>query len=176
MLTAVMFPLWPYTLRLGVWYLSMGVMGLLGAFFAMAILRLIFYVITLVVAKPGIWVFPRLFEDVSFVRPLAPPPFSLSLCARPRWTDDACGGQMDSWTPLWGWDIPPKKKKSSKDKDGKSAGAKGGKKGSKGTKAAKAGAESTGETTATPNGEEEAVERKPYKGATVEEVPEGEDD
>lgn len=72
MLAGVMFPLWPYTLRLGVWYLSMGVLGLLGAFFAMAILRLIFYVITLVVASPGIWVFPRLFEDVSFVRP---PPF-----------------------------------------------------------------------------------------------------
>lgn len=72
MLSVVMYPLWPYTLRLGVYYLSMGVLALLGAFFAMAILRLIFYVITLVVAKPGIWVFPRLFEDVSFVsrRPL----------------------------------------------------------------------------------------------------------
>lgn len=67
MLSVVMYPLWPYTLRLGVYYLSMGVLCLLGLFFGMAILRLIFYVITLVVAKPGIWVFPRLFEDVSFV-------------------------------------------------------------------------------------------------------------
>jgi hypothetical protein len=71
MLSAVMFPLWPYSLRLGVWYLSIGVLCLLGAFFAMAILRLIFYCITVVVAKPGIWIFPRLFEDVSFVSPLS---------------------------------------------------------------------------------------------------------
>lgn len=67
MLAGVMFPLWPYTLRLGVWYLSMAVLGLLGAFFAMAIFRLILYMVTLVVAKPGLWLFPRLFEDVSFV-------------------------------------------------------------------------------------------------------------
>lgn len=77
MLSAVMFPLWPYSLRLGVWYLSIGVLVLLGAFFGMAILRLIFYCITLVVAKPGIWVFPRLFEDVSFVRTFLPSFFAL---------------------------------------------------------------------------------------------------
>lgn len=68
MLAGVLYPLWPYTMRLGVWYLSIGVLILLGAFFGLAIFRLIFYVITLVVAKPGIWIFPRLFEDVSFVR------------------------------------------------------------------------------------------------------------
>jgi translocation protein SEC62 len=68
MLGAVMFPLWPSPLRLGVWYLSTGMLGLIGLFFAIAIVRLIFYVITVVVASPGIWVFPQLFADVGFVR------------------------------------------------------------------------------------------------------------
>ena len=69
-LAAVMFPLWPVKLRIGVWYLSMAVLGLIGLFFAMAIVRLIFWLITIVVAKPGIWIFPKLFEDVGFVRRL----------------------------------------------------------------------------------------------------------
>lgn len=68
MLAGVMFPLWPPTLRLGVWYLSIGVLALIGVFFGIAILRLIFYIITVVVASPGIWVFPQLFADVGFVR------------------------------------------------------------------------------------------------------------
>lgn len=55
-------------MRLGVWYLSMGVMGLVGLFFAIAIVRLIFYIITILVASPGIWIFPNLFADVGFVR------------------------------------------------------------------------------------------------------------
>lgn len=67
MLGGVMFPLWPPTMRLGVWYLSMGMLGLIGLFFAIAIVRLIFYVITIVVASPGIWIFPQLFADVGFV-------------------------------------------------------------------------------------------------------------
>lgn len=67
MLAAVMFPLWPTPLRTGVWYLSIGVLGLIGLFIAIAIVRLIFYIITLVVAPPGIWVFPKLFADVGVV-------------------------------------------------------------------------------------------------------------
>lgn len=67
MLGGVMFPLWPPTMRLGVWYLSMGMLGLIGLFFATAIVRLIFYIITVVVASPGIWIFPKLFADVGFV-------------------------------------------------------------------------------------------------------------
>ncbi|KAF5334606.1 hypothetical protein D9611_011993 [Ephemerocybe angulata] len=88
MLAGVMFPLWPPIMRLGVYYLSMGMLGLIGLFFAIAILRLIFYVITVVVASPGIWVFPQLFADVGFV---------------------------ESFIPLWEWDLP-KKKKSKKTK------------------------------------------------------------
>jgi translocation protein SEC62 len=67
MLAGVMFPLWPPTLRLGVWYLSIGVLVLIGAFFGIGLVRLIFYIITVVVAPPGIWVFPQLFADVGFV-------------------------------------------------------------------------------------------------------------
>jgi hypothetical protein len=67
MLAGVMFPLWPASLRVGVWYLSIGVLGLIGAFFGLAILRLIFYCISLVVLRPGVWIFPNLFEDVGFV-------------------------------------------------------------------------------------------------------------
>jgi translocation protein SEC62 len=69
MLAAVMFPLWPPVMRLGVWYLSIAMLGLLGAFFGLAIIRLIFYIITVVVASPGIWIFPQLFADVGVVSP-----------------------------------------------------------------------------------------------------------
>ena len=67
MLAGVMFPLWPPIMRLGVWYISIGVLGLIGLFFAIAIVRLIFYIITVIVASPGIWIFPKLFADVGFV-------------------------------------------------------------------------------------------------------------
>ncbi|KAH8087146.1 translocation protein [Cristinia sonorae] len=82
MLAGVMFPLWPPIMRLGVWYLSIGVLGLIGLFFAIAIVRLIFYIITIIVASPGIWIFPKLFADVGFV---------------------------ESFIPLWEWDLPKKK-------------------------------------------------------------------
>ncbi|THH30600.1 hypothetical protein EUX98_g3570 [Antrodiella citrinella] len=84
MLAGVMFPLWPPIMRLGVWYLSIGVLGLIGLFFAIAIVRLIFYIITIIVASPGIWIFPKLFADVGFV---------------------------ESFIPLWEWDEPKKKSK-----------------------------------------------------------------
>lgn len=68
MLAGVMFPLWPPIMRQGVWYISIAMLGLVGLFFAIAIVRLIFYVITIIVASPGIWIFPQLFADVGFVR------------------------------------------------------------------------------------------------------------
>lgn len=88
----VCFPLWPMKMRVGVWYLSMGLVGLLCAFFVIAIIRLILFIITYFVASPGIWLFPNLFEDVGFV---------------------------DSFIPFWNWhgtdNLPkankPKKKK-----------------------------------------------------------------
>ncbi|KAF7594080.1 Translocation protein S62 [Aspergillus hancockii] len=83
----VLFPLWPMMLRQGVWYLSVGMMGLLGLFFAMSIFRLILFCITVFVVPPGLWLFPNLFEDVGF---------------------------FDSFKPLWGWQENKKKKKSKK--------------------------------------------------------------
>jgi len=82
-LAGVMFPLWPMSLRIGVWYLSMAALGFVGLFFVIAIIRLILYIITWITVSPGIWLFPNLFEDVGFV---------------------------DSFIPLWAWDIPPPKK------------------------------------------------------------------
>jgi translocation protein SEC62 len=67
LLAGVMFPLWPQSLRTGVWYLSIGFLGLIGLFIVIAILRLIFYIITVIVVPPGIWVFPKLFADVGVV-------------------------------------------------------------------------------------------------------------
>ncbi|CCL98210.1 uncharacterized protein FIBRA_00204 [Fibroporia radiculosa] len=84
MLAGVMFPLWPPIMRLGVWYISIGVLGLVGLFLAVAVIRLIFYIITIIVASPGIWIFPKLFADVGFV---------------------------ESFIPLWEWDLPKKKGK-----------------------------------------------------------------
>lgn len=74
--TVVLFPLWPMMLRQGVWYLSVGCMGLLGLFFAMAIFRLILFCVTVFVVPPGLWLYPNLFADVGF---------------------------FDSFKPLWGW-------------------------------------------------------------------------
>lgn len=87
-LALVLFPLWPLKMRLGVWYLSVGMMGLIGLFFAMAIFRLILFVITFFLVPPGLWLYPNLFEDVGF---------------------------FDSFKPLWGWhetkeDLKRKKK------------------------------------------------------------------
>ena len=75
-LATVMFPLWPMTLRIGVWYLSMGLLGLIGLFFAMAIFRLILFCVTIFTVPPGLWLYPNLFEDVGF---------------------------FDSFRPVWGW-------------------------------------------------------------------------
>lgn len=75
-MAVVMFPLWPIKLRIGVWYLSMGMLGLIGLFFAMAIFRLLLFCVTVFTVKPGLWLYPNLFEDVGF---------------------------FDSFRPVWGW-------------------------------------------------------------------------
>ncbi|TYJ52990.1 hypothetical protein B9479_006412 [Cryptococcus floricola] len=93
MLAGVMFPLWPVTLRIGVWYLSVGVLCLVGLFIVMAIVRLIFWCLTVMVCQRAIWIFPNLFEDVGFV---------------------------DSFIPGWEYDIP-KTKLSKRPKTSKSS-------------------------------------------------------
>ncbi|XXG98528.1 hypothetical protein Hte_004852 [Hypoxylon texense] len=87
--TVVLYPLWPLVLRQGVYYLSWGFLMLLGLFFLMAIFRVILFCITYFVVPPGLWLYPNLWEDVSF---------------------------MDSFRPVWAWHetAKPKKKKKSK--------------------------------------------------------------
>lgn len=72
----ILFPLWPLVIRQGVWYLSMACLGLVGLFFAMAIVRLILFIITMFAVPPGLWLYPNLFEDVGF---------------------------FDSFRPVWAW-------------------------------------------------------------------------
>jgi len=79
---AVLFPLWPALLRDGVWYISVAILGIFGLFIVLAIVRLIFYIFTMLFVPPGIWIFPNLFADVGFV---------------------------DSFIPIWGWDVSKKK-------------------------------------------------------------------
>jgi len=73
--TIVLYPLWPLAMRQGVYYLSWGFMWLLAAFFAMAIFRVILFGVSYLVS-PGFWLFPNLWEDVSF---------------------------LDSFKPVWAW-------------------------------------------------------------------------
>lgn len=115
LLVGVMFPLWPPIMRQGVSYLSMGVLGLIGLFFVVAILRLVFWLITIVVVSPGIWIFPNLFADCgfvsSFISPL-PVVCAVSLTRLPL--------QFESFVPWWDWDIKKKKEKKKKsEKSGK---------------------------------------------------------
>jgi len=90
-IAVVMFPLWPLIMRQGVWYLSMGMLGLIGLFFAMAIFRLILFLITMFAIPPGLWLYPNLFEDVGF---------------------------FDSFRPFWAWQEDKKAKKPKKSKKG----------------------------------------------------------
>ncbi|GMM33574.1 Sec63 complex subunit [Saccharomycopsis crataegensis] len=68
----ILFPLWPYKLRLGVWYLSMGCLGLLAGFFAMALVRLVIFCATYPILSPGFWLFPNLFADCGFFESFVP--------------------------------------------------------------------------------------------------------
>lgn len=72
----VLFPLWPMKMRLGVWYLSMGLLGLIGLFFAMSIARLIIWGITAIVLPVPWLLFPNLFEDGQSLVQLLPPSLS----------------------------------------------------------------------------------------------------
>jgi translocation protein SEC62 len=83
----VLFPLWPMKMRLGVWYLSMGMLGLIGLFFAMSIVRLIIWLVTAATMKHSFILYPNLFEDVGF---------------------------FDSFRPVYSWGGEEKKKKKSK--------------------------------------------------------------
>ncbi|PHH81335.1 hypothetical protein CDD82_996 [Ophiocordyceps australis] len=83
----VLYPLWPLKLRQGVYYLSWGLLCLLGLFFLMAIFRVILFCFTYFVVPPGLWLYPNLWEDVSF---------------------------MDSFRPVWAWHESAEEKKAKK--------------------------------------------------------------
>lgn len=73
-LTLVCYPLWPYFMRRGSYYVSLGALGLLGVFFVVAIIRLIIYLLLLPFAnqKGGFWIFPNLFEDCGVIESFKP--------------------------------------------------------------------------------------------------------
>ena len=71
-LSGVMYPLWPYNLRLVVYYLSMVAVGLLGLLMLTAVIRLIMYVCSTLVCSQGFWLFPNLFEDCGFFESFVP--------------------------------------------------------------------------------------------------------
>jgi hypothetical protein len=73
-----MFLMWPPTMRPGVWYLSTGMLGLIGLFFGIGIVRLVFYVLAVVVASPGISIFLQLFADGLVHAPSLPLPSASS--------------------------------------------------------------------------------------------------
>jgi translocation protein SEC62 len=53
--------------------------GFIGFLIVLAIIRLIVFAITVFTHKPGIWLFPNLFEDVGF---------------------------FESFVPVWAWHKP----------------------------------------------------------------------
>lgn len=73
-LTLVCYPLWPYFMRRGSYYASLGALGLLAVFFVIAIIRLIIYLCSLTFAnqKGGFWIFPNLFEDCGVIESFKP--------------------------------------------------------------------------------------------------------
>lgn len=87
----ILFPLWPLQLRLGVWYLSMGMLGLIGLFFAMAIFRLILFLATVFTIPPGLWIYPNLFEDVGFFDSFRPSYAWHEVSDRHLWSEYAQG-------------------------------------------------------------------------------------
>ncbi|KAI9228330.1 MAG: translocation protein sec62 [Piptocephalis tieghemiana] len=92
----VMFPLWPQFMREGAWYISVAILGLLGALFGLAIIRLIIYIISLPILPSGFWLFPNLFADCGF---------------------------FESFVPLYGWDVTEKKKGKMAEKRPSTAGS-----------------------------------------------------
>lgn len=72
----VMYPLWPASLRNLTWYAMMLVVAFLVFLVIISIVRIIVFGITYFMLSPGIWIFPNLYEDVSFI---------------------------DSFIPVWNW-------------------------------------------------------------------------
>ncbi|KAK9888338.1 hypothetical protein WA026_000593 [Henosepilachna vigintioctopunctata] len=63
-----LFPLWPPSVRLGVYYLSVAAAGLLVSIIVLAVLRVIIFSLIwiLTLGKHHLWILPNLTEDVGF--------------------------------------------------------------------------------------------------------------
>eukprot|EP00160_Parvularia_atlantis_P000852 Unigene10688_Nuclearia_a/m.32697 Unigene10688_Nuclearia_a/g.32697 ORF Unigene10688_Nuclearia_a/g.32697 Unigene10688_Nuclearia_a/m.32697 type:complete len:119 (+) Unigene10688_Nuclearia_a:642-998(+) len=88
----MLFPLWPYPLRVAVSYAATGLAGLLIAFLvAVFTVRPAVWWVSKFVAPPGLWILPNVNEDIGF---------------------------FDSFKPLWSfgsWEHPdPARVKASK--------------------------------------------------------------
>lgn len=69
-----LFPLWPPTVRTGVYYLSLVLASLLGALLSLAVLKYIIFagVWILTLGKIKFWLLPNLTEDVGFIESFIP--------------------------------------------------------------------------------------------------------
>lgn len=85
----VMYPLWPSSMRNITWYIMMLLVGFLIFLIVISIVRLIVFALTYFLVPPGIWIFPNLYEDVSFI---------------------------DSFIPLWDWSKTEEESSSKKEK------------------------------------------------------------
>uniref|UniRef100_A0A6P7GKJ6 Translocation protein SEC62 n=1 Tax=Diabrotica virgifera virgifera TaxID=50390 RepID=A0A6P7GKJ6_DIAVI len=63
-----LFPLWPPSVRLGVYYLSVAAAGFLVSIIVLAVIRLIIFCLiwTVSMGKHHLWILPNLTEDVGF--------------------------------------------------------------------------------------------------------------
>ena len=74
------YQMWPSSLRKVTWYVMMLGFVFLGLLLVLSIIRLILFAVTYFTHPPGVWLFPNLFEDVSFI---------------------------DSFIPIWDWHGAP---------------------------------------------------------------------
>ena len=68
----VMFPLWPASVRSLSRYAIYLAVGFVGFLVVTSIIRLIVFGITYFTTKPGIWIFPNLWEDCGFFESFVP--------------------------------------------------------------------------------------------------------
>ena len=75
-LALVCYPLWPMSMRRGSYYVSLAALVFLGAFFTIAIIRFILFLLSLIVVSGGkshgFWLFPNLFEDCGVLESFKP--------------------------------------------------------------------------------------------------------
>jgi translocation protein SEC62 len=67
-----LFPLWPLWMRTGVYYLSLALMGVMGLFFGLAIVRLILWFTLKLTTGRGGWLYPNLFADCGVIESFYP--------------------------------------------------------------------------------------------------------